>query len=370
MSADHQYGGIKTERQLRAELDRLQRRQRQGGEEDVVIQAPRRLFIASPTGAIFQVDVDSDGNLTITDEAGAVRVLTPSTGGTSDLDAPVLGGYSKTDHRHVIADVAELADRLLSKADVKHSHALLDLPDVAAALDSKAAVKHLHELIDIVGLGTALARKADDDHRHTIADTSGLQSALNGKLDDTQASAFGLSLLATATLAAAKTLLALVKGDVGLGNVDNTSDANKPVSSAQQAALNLKADLASAIFSAMLRHSGSQAARFENAPTAAPTGATGLGVEVLGVLGGFGIIQAFNRTTAAYGPLGLDGSTVSLRPGGTTVLTAAGTGIDVLGETRTDTLRLDAAETIAAVASDRWVPVNINGTVRKLLIAP
>ncbi len=33
------------------------------------------------------------------------------------------------------------------------------------------------------------------------------------------------------------------KSDVGLGNVDNTSDANKPVSTAQQAALDLKADL-------------------------------------------------------------------------------------------------------------------------------
>jgi hypothetical protein len=37
----------------------------------------------------------------------------------------------------------------------------------------------------------------------------------------------------------------IVKGDVGLGNVDNTSDANKPVSTAQQTALDLKANLAS-----------------------------------------------------------------------------------------------------------------------------
>ncbi len=36
--------------------------------------------------------------------------------------------------------------------------------------------------------------------------------------------------------------LALVKADVGLGNVDNTSDTNKPVSTAQQTALNLKYD--------------------------------------------------------------------------------------------------------------------------------
>lgn len=34
----------------------------------------------------------------------------------------------------------------------------------------------------------------------------------------------------------------LVKGDVGLGNVDNTSDADKPVSTAQQTALNAKAN--------------------------------------------------------------------------------------------------------------------------------
>ena len=43
-------------------------------------------------------------------------------------------------------------------------------------------------------------------------------------------------------------VVTLVKGDVGLGNVDNTSDSNKPVSTAQQIALNLKANLASPTF--------------------------------------------------------------------------------------------------------------------------
>lgn len=50
------------------------------------------------------------------------------------------------------------------------------------------------------------------------------------------------------TLATLKTDLALVKADVGLGSVDNTADTAKPVSTAQQTALNLKADLASATF--------------------------------------------------------------------------------------------------------------------------
>lgn len=40
----------------------------------------------------------------------------------------------------------------------------------------------------------------------------------------------------------------LVKGDVGLGSVDNTSDANKPVSTAMGTALNAKAPLASPAF--------------------------------------------------------------------------------------------------------------------------
>lgn len=40
-------------------------------------------------------------------------------------------------------------------------------------------------------------------------------------------------------------VVTLVKGDVGLANVDNTSDANKPVSTATQAALDLKANLSS-----------------------------------------------------------------------------------------------------------------------------
>ena len=55
-----------------------------------------------------------------------------------------------------------------------------------------------------------------------------------------------------ATLAGTETLTnktitspaGLVKGDVGLGNVDNTADASKPVSTATQTALDLKANLA------------------------------------------------------------------------------------------------------------------------------
>jgi hypothetical protein len=45
-----------------------------------------------------------------------------------------------------------------------------------------------------------------------------------------------------------KTWQTLDKAAVGLSNVDNTSDVNKPISTATQTALNLKADLASPVF--------------------------------------------------------------------------------------------------------------------------
>lgn len=43
--------------------------------------------------------------------------------------------------------------------------------------------------------------------------------------------------------------VALAKADVGLGNVDNTSDATKPISTAAQAAIDARAPLASPVFS-------------------------------------------------------------------------------------------------------------------------
>ncbi|TAH32479.1 hypothetical protein EYC59_05920, partial [Candidatus Saccharibacteria bacterium] len=53
----------------------------------------------------------------------------------------------------------------------------------------------------------------------------------------------------TVTSVAGKTgTVTLVKGDVGLGNVDNTSDTNKPVSTATQTALNAKAPLTNPTF--------------------------------------------------------------------------------------------------------------------------
>jgi len=58
----------------------------------------------------------------------------------------------------------------------------------------------------------------------------------------------GAQVNAVTSVAGRTGAIVLTKTDVGLSNVDNTSDANKPVSTATQTALDLKANLASPTF--------------------------------------------------------------------------------------------------------------------------
>jgi hypothetical protein len=66
--------------------------------------------------------------------------------------------------------------------------------------------------------------------------------------DATKNSAVATLTNKTLTSPVINTPTGITKTDVGLGNVDNTSDANKPVSTAQTTALNLKANLAGPTF--------------------------------------------------------------------------------------------------------------------------
>jgi hypothetical protein len=83
-----------------------------------------------------------------------------------------------------------------------------------------------------------------DDGTTKIVDLANLPAGGGGGSvtanDITDAGTSGKDVLRASTVAAIKTVLALVKADVGLGNVDNTSDVNKPVSTAQATAIALK----------------------------------------------------------------------------------------------------------------------------------
>lgn len=68
--------------------------------------------------------------------------------------------------------------------------------------------------------------------------SSATQTALDAKADKSQIVAPAVTSVNAKTGA-----VTLAKADVGLGNVDNTADASKPVSTAQQAALDRKAQI-------------------------------------------------------------------------------------------------------------------------------
>lgn len=92
-------------------------------------------------------------------------------------------------------------------------------------------------------ISTATQNALDTKAGTAVATTSAnglMSSADKTKLDGVEAGAQ----VNTVTSVAGKTgAVPLAKSDVGLGNVDNTSDAAKPVSTAQQTALNGKANL-------------------------------------------------------------------------------------------------------------------------------
>lgn len=208
------------------------------------------------------------------------QAISTVTGLQAALDGKqAAGSYAATVHGHTISDVTGLQAALDAKATpadvtaavtavIDAAPAALDtLNELAAALGDdanfastvttalagKAAAVHSHGISDVTGLQTALDGKAAATHTHTSSEV-GLGNVPN--VNATQRSshtgsqtASTISDFTTAAAAAApvqsvagKTgTVTLAKGDVGLGNVDNTSDANKPVSSATQTALNGKA---------------------------------------------------------------------------------------------------------------------------------
>lgn len=146
-----------------------------------------------------------------------------------------------------------LASQLAGKSDVGHGHAQSDITGLTTALSGKSNVGHAHSESDITGLTTALAGKAASAHTHSEADITGLSTDLAAKEPTITAGTTGQYWRGD------KSWQTLDKTAVSLGNVDNTSDANKPVSTATTTALALKANLSGgAAFSGTLSASGAR----------------------------------------------------------------------------------------------------------------
>lgn len=196
-----------------------------------------------------------------------------------------LAGKANTVHTHIVGDVTGLTTALNTlttavdgKAPLVHTHAQADVTGLTAALAGKAPTVHTHVQSDVTGLAATLADKADlvggfvptaqipalavteylgptanqaamlaltgQQSDWTIRTDLGTVWVITGA-DPTQLASWTQLAYPTAPVTSVNSqtgVVVLGKADVGLPNVTNTSDVDKPVSTAQQAALDLKLD--------------------------------------------------------------------------------------------------------------------------------
>jgi hypothetical protein len=150
----------------------------------------------------------------------------------------------------------------------------------------------------------------------------------------------------------------LVKGDVGLGSVDNTADTAKPVSTAQQTALDLKANLASPTFTGTVTVPTPVNATDAVTKTYVDSGIAGATITSLNDVGDVTITSAsagdflkWNGTAFVNDPIDLGTDTV----GNYMVEVSAGTGISVShtaseGSTATISAKTDSDQFVLSAA--------------------
>jgi hypothetical protein len=148
-----------------------------------------------------------------------------------------------------LAAIVDGAPALLNTLD-ELAAALGDDPQVLSTLATNLS-NHATDTTGIHGIAdtAALATKSYADDAVTVhnQDTTGVHGINDTSLLVTLS---GTQTLSGKTLSSPviNTPTGLVKEDVGLANVDNTSDVNKPISTATQTALDLKAPLANPTF--------------------------------------------------------------------------------------------------------------------------
>lgn len=147
-------------------------------------------------------------------------------------DAGVDTDYSRGDHTHGTPALPTPAE--LGAAPAAHTHFAVYEPFGAVAAH-EADTTAVHGIADTAQLATLTDLAGRQPLDSDLTDLAGLTATTDNIIQSVG------SAWASRTPAQVKTALAL-------DNLDNTSDAGKPVSTAQQTALNLKANLASPTF--------------------------------------------------------------------------------------------------------------------------
>lgn len=168
-------------------------------------------------------------------------------------------------HNHGIASIDGLDLELNNKSNLDHTHLMVQIEGLDEALLEKAKLTHVHTPADVVGLEALLESKAEDVHTHSIESVTGLRTALNeaeakdNKVQNLDTRSEDQYPSVNAVLDGVDTILTnynfpvnsvngltgsvtIGKNDVGLSNVDNTSDMDKPISDAMRLGLSSKVD--------------------------------------------------------------------------------------------------------------------------------
>lgn len=146
------------------------------------------------------------------------------TGAVSLPSATSIGNVTSDELAHldgVTSGIQAQIDSKLASSVASTTYAPLDAPTFTGTVSLPAT--------------TAIGTVSATEIGHLDGVTSGIQSQLDAKAPSDSPTFTG-------------TVSGVTKAHVGLGNVDNTSDANKPVSTATQNALDLKANLSGATF--------------------------------------------------------------------------------------------------------------------------
>lgn len=111
-------------------------------------------------------------------------------------------------------------------------------------IDGKAPATHNHKISDVTNLQSELDGKSDAGHTHTIdsalstTSTNPVQNKIvNAAIQDAKSAGTTAQNQVSDHTSNKSNPHGVTKSQVGLGNVDNTSDANKPVSTAQATAI-------------------------------------------------------------------------------------------------------------------------------------
>ena len=128
---------------------------------------------------------------------------------------------------------ADLSTDLKNEINGKITQPSTPTGDSAVVIDSNGVVST--KLLSDIGSGITVDFELSDSSENPVQNKV-INSALNSKVNNTT----------TVNGHALSSNVTVTKSDIGLGNVDNTSDANKPISNATQAALNEKQNTLSA----------------------------------------------------------------------------------------------------------------------------